>query len=213
LKKITIILLAFIAIVEVCYSQTVTIGTQVWSEKNLAVSTFRNGDPIPEAKTYAEWREAAKNQQPAWCYYENKQANEEVYGKLYNWYAVNDSRGLAPEGWRIPSDEDWTVLIDFLGGGREAGVKMKSTTLWDDYVGSGNGTNESGFLGLPGGCRNQDADFYFFEMMGEDGGWWCSTARSSTEAWCRSLIHMDGVAYRSYYEKVRGLSVRCVKNN
>ena len=104
----------------------VTIGSQVWMTENLNVDKFRNGDPIPEAKTYEEWKKAGENKQPAWCNYKNDPANGEKYGKLYNWFAVNDPRGLAPKGCHIPSDKEWTVLTDFLGGNKVAGTKMKS---------------------------------------------------------------------------------------
>jgi uncharacterized protein (TIGR02145 family) len=116
------------------FSQTVTIGTQEWMTKNLDVSTFRNGDPIPEAKTNSEWEMASKNKQPAWCYYNNDPQYGEKYGKLYNWYAVTDPRGLAPVGYHIPSDEEWTVLINQLGGNSPAGIKMKSKTIYETKV-------------------------------------------------------------------------------
>ena len=110
-------------------AQTVTIGTQVWMTKNLDVSTFRNGDPIPEAKTGEEWKKAGENKQPAWCYCDNDPTNGAKYGKLYNWYAVNDSRGLAPVGYHIPSDAEWTKLEVFLGA--DAGNKMKSMPIYE----------------------------------------------------------------------------------
>ena len=97
-------------------AQSVTIGKQVWMTKNLDVGTFRNGYPIPEAKTNEEWVNAGLNKQPAWCYYQNDPTNGEKYGKLYNWYAVNDSRGLTPEGWHIPSENEWEILFRYLGG-------------------------------------------------------------------------------------------------
>jgi len=137
-------------------AQTVTIGTQVWMTKNLDVSTFRNGDPIPQAKTDEEWVKAGDNKQPAWCYYENDPANGAKYGKLYNWYAVSDSRGLAPVGYHVPSDAEWTLLTDYLGGEEKAGDKMKSKQGWAE---DGNGTNSSGFSGLPGGNRNSNGSF------------------------------------------------------
>lgn len=92
--------------------QTVTIGNQVWMTKNLNVDKFRNGDPIPEAKTDEEWIKAGENKQPAWCYYENDPANGEKYGKVFNWYAVNDPRGLAPEGWHDPTEEELQDLFN-----------------------------------------------------------------------------------------------------
>lgn len=97
MKKVSLIFILLIGFGCISYAQTVTIGTQVWRTKNLDVATFRNGDSIPQAKTNEEWEKAAENQQPAWCYYNNDPANGAKYGKLYNWYAVNDSRGLAPD--------------------------------------------------------------------------------------------------------------------
>jgi uncharacterized protein (TIGR02145 family) len=111
--------------------KTVTIGTQVWMTTNLNVDKFRNGDPIPEAKTAEEWERAGRREQPAWCYYENNTANGTTYGKLYNWYAVNDPRGLAPEGFHVPSYNEWTTLETFLGD--KEGKKMKSKSGWDNY--------------------------------------------------------------------------------
>ena len=104
MKKIIAILIAAFCFGSAIFAQTVKIGTQVWTTKNLNVSTFRNGDTIPEVKTNEEWIEAARIQQPAWCYYENDSMNGAKYGKLYNWYAMNDTRGLAPIGYHIPSD-------------------------------------------------------------------------------------------------------------
>src|ERR1700750_2369551 len=103
---------------------SVTIGTQVWMEKNLDVTRYRNGDKIPQVKDFAQW---AKLTTGAGCWYNNDSATGAVYGRLYNWYAINDSRGLAPEGWHVPSDSEWYVVSDFLGKG--AGGKMKETGL------------------------------------------------------------------------------------
>jgi uncharacterized protein (TIGR02145 family) len=186
-------------------SNEVTIGSQVWMTKNLDVATFRNGDPIPQAKTDEEWEKAGENIQPAWCYYDNDPANGAKYGKLYNWYAVNDSRGLAPVGYHVPSDAEWAELKDFLG--KDAGKKMKSTTGWD---GDGNGTESSGFSGLPGGSRYGDGTFL---GIGEDGYWWSSTESSTFSAWNRSLGYgFDDVFINYYlYNKTYGFSVRCLR--
>jgi len=186
-------------------SKEETIGTQVWMTKNLDVSTFRNGDPIPEAKTDGEWAQAGDNKQPAWCYYDNDPANGEKYGKLYNWYAVNDPRGLAPAGYHIPSDAEWTKLTDFLGGGEVAGPKMKSKTGW---TGNGNGTNTSGFSGLPGGTRNFNGTFYYIRNYGY---WWSSTENYTSNAWYRNLDYDDGDVEWSSLNKEIGFSVRCLK--
>ena len=101
-------------------SQDITIGTQTWTSKNLDVSTFRNGEAIPEAKSKEEWSKAGDNKTAAFCYYEYDSKNGKVYGKLYNWFAVNDSRGLAPIGYHIPSDKEWSTLIQYLGGGSKS---------------------------------------------------------------------------------------------
>jgi len=117
--------------------KTVTIGTQVWMKENLNVSTFRNGDPISEAKTAEEWKAAGEAKQPAWCYYDNDPKNGAKYGKLYNWYAVNDPRGLAPVGWHVPTSDEWEILIDYLGGYQEAVVKIKSKIGWSSSTTEG----------------------------------------------------------------------------
>jgi uncharacterized protein (TIGR02145 family) len=183
----------------------VIIGKQVWMSENLNLDKFRNGDPIPEAKTQEEWKRAAENNQPAWCYYNNDPANGGIYGKLYNWHAVNDSRGLAPVGYHIPTDAEWTALTDFLGGTFAAGIKMKTTSEWDEL---GNGTNESGFSGLPGGYRNLDA----FHDAGGTGVWWSSTEKDAATAWHRSMDFLgnDVIVYSDI--KGKGASVRCLRD-
>jgi uncharacterized protein (TIGR02145 family) len=187
-------------------SNEVTIGKQVWMSENLNVDKFRNGDPIPEAKTIEEWKKANENKQPAWCYYDNDPANGAKYGKLYNWYAVNDARGLAPKGWHIPTDAEWTLLTDHLGGMDIAGTKMKSTSGWWD---NRNGTNSSGFSGLPGGFR---VDFGSFLTIGKYGGWWSSTESNAHSAWDRGLSYDAGSVGRYDGVKVGGLSVRCLRD-
>lgn len=136
--------------------KTIKIGEKVWMAENLNVSHFRNGDLIPEAKTIEEWVLAGTKNEPAWCYYNNDSENSIKYGKLYNWYAVNDPRGLAPENWTIPDNNEWAKLIDYLGGSKEAGAGMKSATGWNS---KGNGDNSSRFTALPGGGRVYNAIF------------------------------------------------------
>jgi uncharacterized protein (TIGR02145 family) len=186
-------------------STEVTIGKQVWMSENLNVDKFRNGDPILEAKTDEEWGTAYENQQPAWCYYNNDPANGEKYGKLYNWYAVNDKRGLAPFGYHIPSDEEWTTLEDFLGK-TDAGKKMKSTSGWKE---NGNSSNESGFSGLPGGGRYGDGTF---GDIGKYGSWWSSSENDTPSAWGRYLGYGNGYVYRYDNDKGKGFSVRCLRD-
>jgi uncharacterized protein (TIGR02145 family) len=133
MKIATLLIITIVSIASVGFAQSVTIGTQTWTTKNLDVATFRNGDAIPEAKTDEEWQAAGDNKQPAWCYYDNDPKNGVKYGKLYNWYAVNDARGLAPAGWHIPTDEAWTELSTFLGGLDVAGKKNENVTrIWSN---------------------------------------------------------------------------------
>jgi uncharacterized protein (TIGR02145 family) len=136
-----------------CQAQfkTIKIGEQVWMAENLNVATFCNGDTIPEAKTQQEWDNACFNEQPAWCYYNNDPKNGIQHGKLYNWYAFIDSRGLAPDGFSIPSDLEWRVLADFLSEGSGPSDKMRSKTGW---LHDGNGSNSSGFNAFPSGARS-----------------------------------------------------------
>ena len=185
----------------------VRIGNQTWMAENLNVDKFCNGDPIPHAKSDEEWVIAGEEGKPAWCYYENDPENGAKYGKLYNWYAVNDPGGLAPEGWKIPSDEDWTQLTVFLGGEKVAGAKMKSTSGLGD---GGYGTNESGFSGIPGGGRSAYGGYY---NLGVNGIWWSSAENSTTHAWVRNLYVDGGGVRRGYGNKDGGFSVRCVRDN
>lgn len=184
----------------------VTIGSQVWMAENLNVDKFRNGDPIPQVTTEEAWKLASKEGQPAWCYYNNDPSNEKKYGKLYNWYAVIDSRGLAPAGWHIPSDDEWTQLTNFLGEADKVGTKLKSTSGWKD---DRNGTNSTGFSGLPGGSRSPNGKFNY---LGSYGYWWSSSEFTPNIAWHRYLPYInDGIKRGSSYEGF-GMSIRCVKN-
>jgi len=205
MKRLIIVIAASVFALE-SYAQNVTIGTQVWMTKNLNVSTFRNGDPIPVAKSDEEWIRAAENEQPAWCYYGNAPANGAKYGKLYNWYAVSDSRGLAPVGYHIPSDAEWTTLERYLGSEEKAGAKMKSKQGWSE---DGNGTNSSGFSGVPGGFRTNLGTFY---LIGKSGGWWSSTESVTDVAWGRVLSCYVGDVYRVGFGEEIGFSVRCLRD-
>jgi uncharacterized protein (TIGR02145 family) len=143
---------------------------------------------------------------PVFIYYEYDIENGKKYGKLYNWYAVNDSRGLAPKGYYIPIDVEWTILIDFLGGKDIAGRMMKSKTGW---TGGGNGSNSSGFTGLP--CGNCDNYGYFYNFS-DYGGWWSSSEEDAGNALSRNLGYANSEVKRYINYKNSGLSVRCLKN-
>jgi uncharacterized protein (TIGR02145 family) len=149
-------------------AQVASIGSQIWTIVNLNVDTFRNGDEITEAKSNEQWELAGKTGQPAWCYYDNNSNNGERYGKLYNWFAINDPRGLAPLGWRTPNDSDWNILINFFGGKEVAGAKMKCSAS-DSELGT---RNSGSFFGaVPSGFRTHDGQFSFID---EGGFFWSS---------------------------------------
>ena len=192
----------------VLYSQSqVKIGKQIWMSKNLDVATFRNGDTIPEAKSISEWTTAGSKEQPAWCYYNYDPANGKKYGKLYNWFAVNDPRGLAPMGWHVPSEEEWIVIKLLLQGkGRycAAGRAIKSKTGWSWYK----GTNSSGFSGLPGGIISGSG---YFSWLGEYGFWWSSSQLNGYPRF-RSIDNRSDAIYSGNHSKDQGLSVRCIKD-
>jgi uncharacterized protein (TIGR02145 family) len=190
----------------------IVIGTQIWMPKNLDVETFRNGDRIPQVTSDEEWEKYGKLGEPAWCYYENKKFYGDSYGKLYNWYAVTDSRGLAPEGWVVPRDTDWKKLIDYLGGDSVAGNKLKSTSGWEPNE---NGNDESGFSALPGGMRyglkaGEEEQCHFW-YKGDEGRWW-STEGSSLyqEDACAFLVNECVIGEGL---KACGYSVRCLKSS
>ncbi len=187
-------------------STEVTIGTQVWTSKNLDVSAYRNGDAIPQVQDPKAWANLTTG---AWCYYDNDASNDTKYGKLYNWYAVNDPRGLAPNGYHIPSDAEWAELSDYSGGTSEAGTKMKSTGTQYWQSPNTDATNESGFSGLPGGYRNYDGTFY---DVGYGGDWWSSTEDGAGDAWSRDLNYFNGGVGRYDDGKGGGFSVRCLRD-
>ena len=184
---------------------TVVIGTQEWMAENLKVSKYSNGDPIPTNLSDASWQATTSG---AFSIYDNDVANNAIYGKLYNWYAVTDLRELCPVGWHVPSDTEWTTLENFLGGGSVAGGKMKAvSTLWQSP--NTGATNSSGFTGLPGGDRANDGSY---SNVGYFGGWWSSAQDSTTDAWFRDLYYSSGGVYRYDFPKSYGFSVRCVRD-
>jgi uncharacterized protein (TIGR02145 family) len=217
IKKQTIVLVILlfpVLFLNVLYAQlkdhldytSIQIGKQLWMGQNLNEGRFRNGDSIPEAKSAEEWINAGNAGKPAWCYYENSTQNGSKYGKLYNWFAINDPRGLAPEGWHVPTDDEWRQVTLFLGGEDAAGTKMKYQSGW---TGEGNGTNESGFSGLPAGSRDR---FGKFSYKGSIAYWWCSSDYDADFAWYRVIDEMPWYVYRTYYYKQNGYSLRCIKD-
>ena len=190
----------------------VTIGNQTWTKSNLIVSRYRNGDPIPQVQDPSQWANLTTG---AWCYYNNDPANGLIYGKLYNWYAVNDPRGIAPIDWHVPSDAEWTILTDFLGGINVAGGKMKAKGTIEEGTGlwispNFEGANSSGFTGLPGGGRfgGSSTLFNFISLEAE----WISSTGIDGYVRIRALNYYYGSIFRASVMKSNGFSVRCLKN-
>jgi len=179
----------------------VKIGYQVWMTENLNVDRFLNGDVIPEAKTNEEWAKAGVDGKPAWCYYNNDSANAKKFGRLYNWYTVNDKRGIAPKGWHIPMMEDFVVLSGM--------VDDESTALKaiDQGTGSGAGTNASGFSALLSGGRYSGSSFYPICSF------WSASGNSDLTAGGMYMPGNNGsINIYYWYPKEFGFSVRCIKD-
>ena len=182
----------------------IKIGDQTWCIQNLDVSTYRNGDVIPNVQDRNAW---ANLNTGAWCYYENKTANGTIYGKLYNWFAVNDPRGLAPKGFHIPNNAEWKTLIDYLGGDKVAGGKMKETGNLHWESPNSEVSNTSGFVGLPGGCCSYSGKFldicsYCY--------WWSSKEYDSELAGFRYIDIGNAIENNLFTTKKNGNSVRCL---
>ena len=201
--------------------KTIVIGTQEWMAENLNTSIYRNGEAIPTGLSDAEWENTISTQQGAWAYYNNDASNACPYGKLYNWYACVDARQLCPVGWHVPTDGEWSTLINFLdptaGGGSSvnvAGGMMKTTGtiegatgLW--YSPNAEATNGSGFSGAPGGYRDNVGGY---SGIGNNGYWWSSSEIGASNAWYRILFFNNGYADRFYANKRSGFSVRCLRD-
>jgi len=197
--------------------QTITIGSQVWMAENLKVTHFQNGDIIPNVTDSSAWSDRLTG---AYCNYINDENNANTYGRLYNWHAIDDSRNIAPEGWHVPTDEEWNQLEIFLGmdpgqadevgmRGGDVGGKLKETG-YSHWVNPNEGaTNECGFSALPGGLR---VDNGHFQGKGFEAFFWTSTERDSDHAWHRFLTYAFSSVMRGNYSKRRGFSVRCVRD-
>ncbi|NVN96269.1 MAG: fibrobacter succinogenes major paralogous domain-containing protein [Bacteroidetes bacterium] len=195
---------------------TIKIGTQVWMVENLKVTHYRNGDKISNVKNSTQWRKLTTG---AYCNYDNDPTNAVTYGRLYNWYAINDSRRIAPKGWHVSSDAEWNILEKYLDNsidttyigwtGTDIGNKLKEagTSHWF----SGNsGTNSSNFTALPGGYRGSDGKFAGIRSLGY---WWTAIVYGVTYTWNRSLGYGSATVGKDDDEKAVGFSLRCLKDN
>lgn len=187
--------------------ETIKIGGQEWFTSNLRTSRFRDGTAIPEVIDEISWSEV---REAAWCWYNNDSTHEEHYGKLYNWYAMNCDKGICPVGWHVPTDLEWTILVDHLGGIKQAGREMKEegAAYWNGPNNRG-GSNSSGFTGRGGGTRYWNGIYSFLRL---EGYWWTSTSTNEANARARTLSALNGIVNGFEQDKRVGFSVRCVKN-
>jgi len=200
---------------------SVTIGTQTWMVENLKTTKFKNGTIIPNITDGTIWSNLTT---PGYCSYNNYAANKNIYGALYNLYAVNSGM-LAPTGWHIPTDAEWTTLENYLIAngynydgtktGNKIAKSLASTIGWSTSTNAGavgndlTKNNTSGFAGLPGGCRYGSG---MFDGVGGSGCWWRSTENNATNAWGRSLYFGSSNVNNFYSDKQCGYSVRCVRD-
>ncbi|MDR3668108.1 MAG: fibrobacter succinogenes major paralogous domain-containing protein [Ignavibacteriaceae bacterium] len=181
--------------------QTIITGNYEFIVENLDVNKFRNGNIIPEIKSNEDWIKAGKECKPAWCYYDNDSENGKKFGKLYNWYAVNDPRKLAPKDWHIPAYGEYTALI------KEMDKNSNSLkAIGQDDI----STNSSGFSGLLAGFRGENAEFC---RIGIRAAFWCSTEHDKESAYVMSLFFEEFDIKLTDEFKEYGFSVRCIKES
>lgn len=183
-----------------------TIGNQIWMRENLKTTHYRNGESIPYVPDTNIW---TKLKTAAYCNSNNSDSLANIYGRLYNWYAANDSCGICPEGWHIPSYSEWMELVNYLGGDKIAGGKLRETGT-DHWTYNYNATNESGFTALPGGYRSEYNGWY--NSLGLYSYWWTGTEKDSLWAIFCWIYYSDACFYRKVEVKDAGYSLRCIKD-
>ena len=189
---------------------SVTIGTQEQMTENLRTSKYSDGTVIPNIADDTEWSNLSTG---AWCHYDNDNQYDSIYGKLYNWHAVETGK-LCPTGWHVPTDAEWTVLTNYVASDGHSGSEvtaLKATSGWNGAFDetSGNGTDDYGWLGLPGGLRSFNGNF---DYIGGYGIWWSSSQYTTGNAWDRGLSSNDDDVYRDDSNKDYGFSVRCLRD-
>jgi len=185
---------------------SVIIGDQKWLGENLVVTNYQNGEPIPTGFSNTEWSELSTG---AYSYMADDPVYAEIFGNLYNWFAVDDSRGICPEGWHVPTDGEWQQMIDYLGGDDLAGGKLKEAGFAHWLEPNEGATNESGFTALPGGGRGSHGGYGSF---GNFGLFWTSTHNYGYGAWYQSLTSFGSGISRSHLALEAGHSVRCIQD-
>ena len=220
MKKITFLFILIFGLNSYC--QTIIIGTQIWQTRNLDVTTYRDGTPIPQVTDPGAWGNLTTG---AWCYYNNDAVNNTTYGKLYNGYAVAGiydaaslsdptlRKNLAPTGYHVPTDDEWIIVNTFLGGESVAGGEMKETGTAHWLSPNTSATNSSGFTGRPGGLRHQSNGTYI--NIGRYGYWWTSSSSDcgTNAARVRILGYNAGIASTFCNYNSFGCSVRCLKDS
>ncbi len=196
--------------------KTVVIGRYEWMAENLRAINYNNGTPVPYEACDSEWKGLESD---AYCWYDNDERYSEIYGALYNWYAVNTGN-LCPAGWRVPSDDEWKYLEGYVDSiykvgdtlwnktglrGYDTGRRLKASAGWER---GGNGTDNYGFAALPAGERLNG----FNNIAGSNGYWWTSTEHDTATAWFRSIIYAFDEVSRDTHPKKMGFSVRCIRD-
>lgn len=188
---------------------TVTIGTQTWTQQNLRVTHYRNGDPVPNVADSAQWYSLTSG---ALCSYDNDPGNTPVYGLLYNWYAASDARNLAPPGWRVPTYEDWDTLQVFLGYDLVAGGKLKEVGTGHWMFPNTGAADEYDFTALPGGQRADSIYSGTFTELTTQGYWWSSSEMDTTYPWGVNISYnSEGMTNWAASTKKSGFSIRLIK--
>jgi uncharacterized protein (TIGR02145 family) len=188
--------------------KTVAIGNQVWMAENLKTTKYRDCSPIENVADFPNWLNLKTG---AYCWYLNDASTYKTsYGALYNWYAVNDSRKICPLGWSVPTDKDWEILENYLGGPDVAGGRLKEIGITHWASPNAGATDANGFTALPGGFRNS---WVSFGNVGLDGDWWSSSSIEVTSAWSIGILYNYEGSYYGYNLKTDGRSVRCIKEN
>lgn len=188
--------------------KTIKIGDQWWMAENLCVTKYRNGEEISNIINNFEWASISSS---SYCYYNNDFATYgSIYGALYNWNAVSDNRNIAPEGWHIPTDEEWKILINYLGGFSVAGGKMKELGTIHWLSPNTGATNSSGFTAIPAGSRGVSTGEFGWIGLGND--YWSSTSNTNTHAWAYYVGNNTSGCLRLSHNKGNGFAIRCIKD-
>jgi len=185
----------------------VTIGTQKWMTENLKTTHYVNGDVIPDGTGAGDI--SGEIEPKYWFAYEDNLDTVSIYGRLYTWYTVTDSRNVCPDGWHVPTDAEWTTLTTYLGGESVAGGKLKETGTTHWTTPNTGATNSSGFTALPGGVRDLNGTF---SGLGDYAYFWSATEYDSSRAWGRGLYYNYSVVSRGFHWEYTGFSARCLKD-